>query len=256
MMRFAVASGSAPSSPYPTSTRILRSRTNTNSTTPLSSLARPARHAWAVRTVKSSSEELGGKAGKVATRIWFEVSSSNCLSRAFRRASTSAGRMPAWSVTKSRGTGGGDCAAAAVASISHSGSAASTSGPPARGVISGTLWSRRRGRRPGGRGRAAEVEVHVRRALRPRGRPEVRLLLESHHSREQRGREAEARGVVGLRGLVVPVALHVDAVLGAFELGLQVAEVRVGLELGVALHHHHQARQRAGELVLAGLPPR
>src|SRR5687767_11534683 len=191
--------------------RTRRSCTNTNRIAPLSSLARPARQDCAARTVKSSRAAPCGSEGKVATRTWFDVSSSNCLSRAARRASASAGRIPAWSLTYSRGTGGGDCAAAAVARSSHSGSAARTR------VISRSLRGRggRDGR--GRRGRPPEVEVHARRALGAGSGAEVRLLLEAEEVRRQHRREALPRGVVGLRGLVVAVALDVDPVLGAFQ---------------------------------------
>src|SRR5687767_9813320 len=192
--------------------RTLRSWTNTNRIAPLSSLARPARHDCAARTVKSSRAAPWGRAGKVATSTWFDVSSSNCFSRAARRASASAGRIPAWSLTYSRGTGGGDCAAAAVAMMSHSGSAARTR------VISRSLRGRGGRHGSGRRGRPPEVEVHVGRALGAGSGAEVRLLLEAEQVRRQHRREPLPRGVVRLRRLVVTVALDVDAVLGAFEL--------------------------------------
>ena len=61
------------------------------------------------------------------------------------------------------------------------------------------------------------------------------------------------RGVELLHRLDVAVARHGDAVLGAFELRLQVAEILVGLQLRIALDDHHQARQRARQLALRSL---
>ncbi len=59
--------------------------------------------------------------------------------------------------------------------------------------------------------------------------------------------------VVLLHRLDVAVARHRDAVFGALELRLQVAEVLIGLELRIVFHDHHQARQRRGQLALRRL---
>src|SRR5688572_5138588 len=79
---------------------------------------------------------------------------------------------------------------------------------------------------------------------------ELRPLLVAEDHRREVGREGAHGGVVLLRGLDEAVARHGDAVLGALELRLQLAEVLVGLELRIVLRHHQQARQRAGELAL------
>ena len=42
---------------------------------------------------------------------------------------------------------------------------------------------------------------------------------------------------------IVSLAGHVDPVLGALELVLQIEKILVGLEVGVALDDHHQPRQ-------------
>ena len=81
----------------------------------------------------------------------------------------------------------------------------------------------------------------------------LRLLLVAEHHRGEVGRERAHRDVVLLHRLDVAVARHGDAVLGAFELRLQVAEVRVGLELRIVLRHDEQPRQRAGQLALRRL---
>ena len=43
---------------------------------------------------------------------------------------------------------------------------------------------------------------------------------------------------------------HADPVLCPFKLRLQGQEVLVGLEIGIAFDHHHQAAERTGELLL------
>ena len=73
----------------------------------------------------------------------------------------------------------------------------------------------------------------------------LRLHLVAEHHRGEVDRELAHRHVVVLHRLDVAVARHGDAVLGALELRLQVAEVLVGLELRVVLGDHQQPRQRA-----------
>src|SRR5687767_4582624 len=86
------------------------------------------------------------------------------------------------------------------------------------------------------RSRVAEVgERHLGRLAAAGRTAEVRLLLEAAHARHQAGRKAAHRGVVCLRGLVVAPALDGDAVLRPFELRLQLEEVLVRLQLGIAL---------------------
>ena len=64
---------------------------------------------------------------------------------------------------------------------------------------------------------------------------ELRLHVEPEHHRREVGRERAHRGVVVLHRLDVAVARDRDAVLGAFELRLQVAELRVRLEVRIFL---------------------
>ena len=75
----------------------------------------------------------------------------------------------------------------------------------------------------------------------------VKLGLTSmlEHHRRQVGRELAHRRVELLHRLDVAVARDGDAVLGAFELRLQVAEQRVGLEVRIVLGDDQQPRQRA-----------
>jgi hypothetical protein len=66
-------------------------------------------------------------------------------------------------------------------------------------------------------------------------------------------REGADHPVVCLHRLHVAVACHGDAVLGAFQLRLQVLEQAVGLQLRIVLADHHQPRQRIAQLALRGL---
>ncbi|MPM40097.1 hypothetical protein SDC9_86735 [bioreactor metagenome] len=79
---------------------------------------------------------------------------------------------------------------------------------------------------------------------------EIGLGLVAHHHGRQVGGEAACEHVVFLHRLDVAVACHGDAVFRAFQRHAQIAECLVGLEFGVALRDHHQARQRAGEFAL------
>src|SRR5437867_4073195 len=69
-----------------------------------------------------------------------------------------------------------------------------------------------------GRHRRAEVELHLWRCLRALLRGEVRLGLEAEQPGIEHGRKTLHRGVVSLYGFVETLALHCNAVLGAFEL--------------------------------------
>ena len=79
---------------------------------------------------------------------------------------------------------------------------------------------------------------------------EVRLRLVAEDHRGEILREAAHERVVVLHRLDVAVARDGDAVLGAFELRLQILEEPVGLELRIVLADRHQARQRTRKLAL------
>src|SRR5690606_19382266 len=64
------------------------------------------------------------------------------------------------------------------------------------------------------------------------------------------GGEALDDLVVLGHGLDIALARDRDAVLGAFDLRLQVAELRARLELRIALGHDQEARERTAELLL------
>src|SRR5947209_5085419 len=73
---------------------------------------------------------------------------------------------------------------------------------------------------------------------------EARFDLVAEQHRREVDRELADEHVVFLYGLYVAVARDRDAVLGAFELRLQVAEIRVRLELRIILGDREQPRGR------------
>src|SRR6185312_9678759 len=81
---------------------------------------------------------------------------------------------------------------------------------------------------------------------------EVRLDLVAEHLGGHVVGEGADHRVVLLHRLHVAVARHGDAVLGAFQLRLQVLEQAVGLQLRIVFADHHQPRQRAAQLALCG----
>ena len=82
---------------------------------------------------------------------------------------------------------------------------------------------------------------------------EIGALLEAEQSGQDVLGEA-ADGGVELAGRVVEVlACHVDAVLRAFQLGLQLQEVLVGLQVGIVLGDGQQFAQSRCQLALRGL---
>src|ERR1700736_4473520 len=71
---------------------------------------------------------------------------------------------------------------------------------------------------------------------------------------EQRGRELLDAGVVFAHRVVEEAARRRDLVLDVGQLGLQLLEVRIGLEVGIVLRQREQLPQRARQHVLgAGL---
>ena len=82
---------------------------------------------------------------------------------------------------------------------------------------------------------------------------EVGLDVHLEQHRRQVGRERTHGGVELLHRLDVAVARDGDAVLGAFELRLQVAEVLVGLEVRIVFGDDQQPRQRRLQLTLRRL---
>src|SRR5574337_174727 len=107
----------------------------------------------------------------------------------------------------------------------------------------------------GCRRRCAGAEVH-----RGRGgnrllvvHAEVRLDVIAEHLRGQVVGEGADHRVVLLHRLYIAVTRDGDAVLGTFQLRLQVLEQAVGLQLRIVLADHHQPRQRIAQFALSGL---
>src|SRR6266542_3872610 len=102
-----------------------------------------------------------------------------------------------------------------------------------------------------GRTRAEDaLELHLGRLLATGRGLEEGLLLEAAEGGDHAaGIKLEPRVVVAHR-LVEAHALHRDPVLGALELALQLEEVLVGLELGIALDGDEEPAQRAAQLGL------
>ncbi len=104
--------------------------------------------------------------------------------------------------------------------------------------------------RCGRRGGAAEVHLGRHRDGFLVLHGEAGLDLHAHHHGGEVAGELAHQVVVVLHGFDVAHAGHGDAVLRAFELGLQIAEHAIGLELRIVFGHRDQARQRAGHLRL------
>src|SRR6185503_19978412 len=98
----------------------------------------------------------------------------------------------------------------------------------------------------GGSARAAP-EVDLRNFLRAGRRLEVLRGREAEPSGPQRRRERALRGIVGPDRVVEAHALHGDAVLGGGELAGQLRELRVRLQVRIALRDREQAAERAVE---------
>src|SRR2546428_1388959 len=114
--------------------------------------------------------------------------------------------------------------------------------------------SRSRGRRRGGGGLIAKrLEGHLRRLGRSGYSTEVRLRLEPGEVRHQIRRELDYGGIELLRHLVVSAAFDGDAVFGSFQLRLQLEEILIRLQFGIALNDDEQSRQRVAQAVLRRL---
>src|SRR6266540_2021128 len=263
MIRFAMASGSTPSRPYPTSMRSFRSSTKTKSAAPLSFFAWPTPHFLKARTAKSSIVKFSGSLRSIHTTIWFDVSRSNCSSFRESESTRSAPSTPALSVTYFAGFPGScssreRCATALPAAMTARKTASAIGRNVDRPVSFvfclpssvTVLWRPRRCR-------VLEIEIDRGRTLGAgRDRPEVRLLLEPEHRGEEVRREAQPRRVVRLRRVVVADPLDVDAVLCPLQLDLEVAEVLTCFQLGIPLDDDEQPLQRGAELPLSRLETR
>src|SRR5688572_26315633 len=85
----------------------------------------------------------------------------------------------------------------------------------------------------------SSLERQRRHKLRLIGALEIGLAVEIPEARDQAARQVADGGIVGAHRLVEAHARHIDAVLGAFELALQLEELVGGPQLGIGLRHRH-----------------
>src|SRR5580693_3440313 len=242
MMRFEVTSVSAPSRPYPTSMRSLRSFLAMTRIAPSSVFLRPTFQASATR-IEYCSMVSGAVVGTIRTAIWLPFRASKSFRVCANEAMSPLESVAVWSTT--RPVSGGTATSARAAQAQHSSARKEALAAfIATNLVAGLFCRRWR-----------RIEIHLRRCrnflfILDR---EVRLLLVSERHGRQIGRERANRHIVVLHLLDVAIARHRDAVLGALKLRHQVTEQCVGFELRIILGHHQQSRQRAGELALGGL---
>src|SRR5690242_13261814 len=194
-MRFAIASGIAPSRPRPTSMRSLRSSLATTRITPSSTRARPIFQASATR-IEYCSMVSGSVVGTISTAIWLPFARSKSRKRESRLWICAVESVPVRSVTRALSGG--------IATSPAAGSASSRAAARPSQRLSILLLGRRR---------LAEID---------RGRlgdrffvldREVRPGLVAEHHRGQVHRELTDEDVVLLHRLDVAVARDSDAVL-------------------------------------------
>src|SRR6185436_9574985 len=193
--------------------RKARSSFAITSSAPSSAPLRPSFHCSATRSAYCS---IGSPpvVRIITTAIWLPFRFSNASSMRSSAAFCSAPSVPVWSTTRA-------IAGMAVSAFPVNGRKANSAN--ARSL--NTLLLR------------AEIDLGRRGDGLLVLDCEVRLRLVAEHHRGEVGRERAHRDVVCLDRLYIAVARYRDAVLGAFELRLQFAEVGVGLELGVVLRH-------------------
>lgn len=92
---------------------------------------------------------------------------------------------------------------------------------------------------------ATRLQFYLRGGLRPGRRREVRFFVVA--ASEQAGNhdsgERVARGIECLRRFIEAHALDRNAILGAFQLGLEIGEVLAGFEVGIVLRDDKKTRQ-------------
>src|SRR5258705_535144 len=236
-MRLAIASGIAPSSPRPTSMRNLRSSLATTRIAPSSTRTRPTFQASATR-IEYCSMVSGWVEGRINTAIWLPFARSKSRNRESRLWTCDAESVAVRSVTRAF-SGGMPTSPKADSANS---SAAPAAARPSRRLSIELLGGRS--------GRFAEID---RRRLGDGFLVldgEVGFGLVAEHHRRQVDRELADEHVVFLHRFDVAVARHRDAIFRAFELRLQVAEIRIRLELRIVLGDHEQARERVAHRAL------
>src|SRR5512139_1511209 len=211
--------------------------------TPSSIFVRPIFH-WSATRMPNCAMSSGWVVGTISTAIWLPFCASNAASLLSSEATWSALNVAVRSVTRRVNSG--------TATWAQAVSAQSSRRKPDAICARNSRLIRRSVAGCGRRGRRAEID---------RGRPgdgllvfhrEARLGLVAEHHRGEVGGEGTHRDVVRLDRGDVAVARDGDAVLGAFELRLQVAEQAVCLQLRVVLRAQQQTRDRAGERALRG----
>src|SRR3954469_22232232 len=224
--------------------RSLRSVLAITSSAPSSTFLRPIFQASVTRS-ENCSIVSGSVVGTISTATWLPLRASRSLSFWVRPAMSDDDNVPVWSTTRPVNCGTATSASTIVAKQTSSAASSALTAERARKMDAPLFRGCRRGR----------VEVDLRRdrdlALVIDG--EVGLLLVAESHRGQVVREGADADVEFLHRLDVAVTRHRDAVLGAFELGHQVAEQLVRFQLRIILGDDQQPRQRAGQLALRGL---
>src|SRR5512139_4159894 len=187
----------------------------------------------------------GWVVGTIRTAIWLPFCASNAASLLSRAATWSALKVAVRSVTRRLNSGTATWAQAVSAQSSRKRLDANR--VTASRFIRGSVAGCRRGRCRRGR---AEIDLGRHGDGLLVFHSEARLGLVAEHHRGEVGGEGTHRDVVGLHRGDVAVARDGDAVLGTFQLRLQVAEQAVGLQLRVVLGDQQEARNRPGQLAL------
>src|SRR5581483_5976595 len=148
---------------------------------------------------------------------------------------------PAASVNQFFGSGGMSSASAfaAIANRRNSSQHRDSRDPAVCCLLSSFCFTLVRGRRRARR--RVEVELHLWRLGTAGDTLEVLLRVEAAHPRDHAVGKLEDVGVVRLRRVVEAPALHRNAVFRPLELRLQLEEIFVGPQLGIALDDDEKA---------------
>src|SRR6186713_2304410 len=236
--------------------RSLRSFFAISSSAPSSTPLRPSFHFSSTRTAYSSTDS-GCVVGTSSTAIWLPLRCSKAASVCSSVACCWADSVPVKSVTRafSGGTATSARANAAVnsATASRTRDHASVNASRVMNLLAVLARRARRYRGLRGRRRRRRAEIDLRRARNfffvvDR---ELRFRLVAENHRRQVLRERAHGHVEFLHRLDIAVARDGDAIFGALELRLQVAEVLVGLKLRVGFGDDEQSRQRGRQFALS-----
>src|SRR5437773_4562186 len=232
-MRFTAASGRGPSTPRPVTIQTRRSSFATRTSTPSSMPFRPSFHSSYTRTPYWAGVS-SSVVGSISTAIWLPLPRSKSRSRASRVWICGGVSVPVRSVTRAL-SGGTATSARAQAKPARRTPAARR--PSQRPRMQGLPLRRRGGLAEIDRRRLGDGLFVL--------DTEARLHRVAEQHRRQVDRELAYEHVVSLYGFYVAVARDGNAVLRALELRLQVAEIRVRLELGIVLGDEQEPRESA-----------